>query len=71
MALVAPSARRRPISSSTSKRGRATLHGETALKARYCAQMMAGAAVLAGTAPDDFRRRVLARWVFARRARAP
>ena len=37
---------------------------ETALKARYCAQMMAAATVLAGTAPDDFRRRVLARWVF-------
>jgi hypothetical protein len=39
-------------------------YSETALKARYCAQMMAAASVLAGTAPDDFRRRVLARWVF-------
>jgi hypothetical protein len=42
----------------------ATSYSETALKARYCAQMMAAASVLAGTAPDDFRRRVLARWVF-------
>ncbi len=41
-----------------------THHSETALKARYCAQMMAAASVLASTAPDDFRRRVLARWVF-------
>lgn len=39
-------------------------YSETALKARYCAQMMAAASVLAGTAPDDFRRRVVARWVF-------
>lgn len=39
-------------------------YSETALKARYCAQMMAAASVLAGTAPDDFRRRVIARWVF-------
>lgn len=39
-------------------------YSETALKTRYCAQMMAAASVLAGTAPDDFRRRVLARWVF-------
>ena len=39
-------------------------HSETALKARYGAQMMAAASVLAGTAPDDFRRRVVARWVF-------
>jgi len=40
------------------------VYSEIALKARYCAQMMAAAAVLAGTAPDDFRRRVLARHVF-------
>lgn len=39
-------------------------YSETALKTRYCAQMMAAASVLAGTAPDDFRRRVIARWVF-------
>jgi hypothetical protein len=39
-------------------------YSETALKTRYCAQMMAAATVLAGTAPDDFRRRALARWVF-------
>jgi hypothetical protein len=39
-------------------------YSETALKARYCAQMMAAASVLAGTAPDDYRRRVVARWVF-------
>jgi hypothetical protein len=39
-------------------------YSDTALKARYCAQMMAAASVLAGTAPDDFRRRVVARWVF-------
>ncbi|PTL55565.1 hypothetical protein [Paraconexibacter algicola] len=34
---------------------------EAALKTRYCAQMMAAGCVLASTAPDDFRRRVLAR----------
>jgi hypothetical protein len=39
-------------------------YSEIALKARYCAQMMAAASVLAGTAPHDFRRRVIARWVF-------
>ncbi len=39
-------------------------YSETALKARYCAQMMAAATVLATTAPDDFRRRVVARWTF-------
>jgi hypothetical protein len=39
-------------------------YSETALKARYCAQMMAAASVLARTAPDDYRRRVVARWVF-------
>jgi hypothetical protein len=39
-------------------------HSEAALKARYCAQMMAASTVLASTAPDDFRRRVLARSVF-------
>jgi hypothetical protein len=32
---------------------------ETTLKTRYCAQMMAAACVLAGTARDDFHRRVL------------
>lgn len=36
---------------------------EAALKTRYCAQMLAAACVLAETAPDDFRRRVLARSV--------
>lgn len=36
-------------------------YSETALKARYCAQLMAAACVLAATAPDDFHRRVLAR----------
>ncbi len=40
------------------------MYSETALKVRYCAQMMAAASVLAGTAPDDFRRRVIGRWVF-------
>ncbi len=39
-------------------------YSETALKARYCAQMMAAATVLATTAPDDFRRRVVTRWTF-------
>ncbi len=38
-----------------------TGHSETALKARYCAQLMAAGCVLADTAPDDFHRRVLAR----------
>jgi hypothetical protein len=40
------------------------MYSEPALKSRYCAQMMAGASVLASTAPDDFRRRILARSVF-------
>lgn len=37
---------------------------EKALKARYAAQMMAAIAVLAETAPDDFRRRVIGRSLF-------
>lgn len=34
---------------------------ETALRTRYCAQLMGASCVLAGTAPDDFHRRALAR----------
>jgi hypothetical protein len=39
-------------------------YSDAALKARYCAQMMGASVVLASTAPDDFRRRALARSVF-------
>lgn len=37
---------------------------EKALKSRFAAQMMAAVAVLADTAPDDFRRRIVARSLF-------
>lgn len=37
---------------------------EKALKTRFTAQMMAAVAVLADTAPDDFRRRIVARSLF-------
>lgn len=37
---------------------------EDPYRARLCAQFMAAAAVLAGEAPDDFRRRIIARSVF-------
>jgi hypothetical protein len=38
-----------------------SLDPESPYKARLCAQMMAATAVLAALAPDDFRRRILAR----------
>ena len=37
---------------------------ESAYRARLCAAYMAAAAVLAGEAPDDFRRRIIARPAF-------
>lgn len=37
---------------------------ESTYRARLCAKYMAAAAVLAATAPDDFRRRIIARPVF-------